>query len=542
MAIYSTTSRRALTVACLAFLVMAISCEATTVLTWDGNTATAGLQDGGGNWDTTATNRWWNGTFYQFWNNANGDVAVFGVTNGTGSTVNLGIGIMLGGLTFHPAGSGSYTIKQSNAGNWLNLVTPGVITVNASNAIISAVITGAVGFAKEGAGALTLESSSANYFNTYSGQATVNGGALILNKTDNGNSGNGGGAILGALLINTNTSVQFLKNNQIINTTAVTLAGGAMDLNGKTDTIGSLAGGGSVTLGSGTLTIGGNSSSTTFSGVISGVGNLVKIGSGTLTFGGTNLYAGLTTISNGTLALTGDGSISSSAVINLGAVGILDTTSRSDATLRLANGQTLKGNGVLGGSVIASNGSIIAPGTATIGTLTFNSSLVLNTGSSTVMKLNKTAGTNDVIVSLASITYGGTLSVTNLGGALTNGDSFKLFNAVSYNGTFASEILPPLPPGSFWDTSGLTNGSLKIGGTIVNQPRISNATMTVTDFIFSGVGGTSNGGFTVLSSTNLALTNWAILSTNLFDAFGNFIVTNPLLPSQPLQFYRLSVP
>ncbi len=66
-------------------------------------------------------------------------------------------------------------------------------------------------------------------------------------------------------------------------------------------TVGSLAGAGNVTLGSATLTAGGNNSSTLFSGVMSGTGGFTKQGSGIQTFSGANTYGGTTNVDAGTL-------------------------------------------------------------------------------------------------------------------------------------------------------------------------------------------------------------------------------------------------
>ena len=63
-------------------------------------------------------------------------------------------------------------------------------------------------------------------------------------------------------------------------------------------------GGGDVLLGTATLTTG-DSSDTEFSGAISGEGGLVKQGSGTFALSGDNAYTGLTTVSDGTLVVSG---------------------------------------------------------------------------------------------------------------------------------------------------------------------------------------------------------------------------------------------
>jgi hypothetical protein len=77
--------------------------------------------------------------------------------------------------------------------------------------------------------------------------------------------------------------------NAIPTTSAVLVAAGAtLDLHNFNDAIGSLAGAGNVTLGSGTLTIGGDNTSTLFSGIISGTGSLVKVGTGAFTLTGAN--------------------------------------------------------------------------------------------------------------------------------------------------------------------------------------------------------------------------------------------------------------
>ena len=89
--------------------------------------------------------------------------------------------------------------------------------------------------------------------------------------------------------------------------------GATFDLNNFSQSIGSLAGAGSVTLGTSTLITGNNNISTDFSGVIGGLGGLTKVGTGTQTLSGENTYFGGTTISNGTLQL-GNGGTSGSIV------------------------------------------------------------------------------------------------------------------------------------------------------------------------------------------------------------------------------------
>ena len=60
--------------------------------------------------------------------------------------------------------------------------------------------------------------------------------------------------------------------------------------------VGSMAGSSPIDLGSQTLTVGSDNTSTTYSGIISDAGTLVKIGSGTLVLTGSNTYIGGTTV------------------------------------------------------------------------------------------------------------------------------------------------------------------------------------------------------------------------------------------------------
>jgi autotransporter-associated beta strand protein len=89
-------------------------------------------------------------------------------------------------------------------------------------------------------------------------------------------------------------------------------------------TIGSLAGNGMVLLAGHTLSIGNNNLSTTFSGVVQGMGSLVKVGTGMLTLGGANTYAGATIVTGGTLKInnqSGSGTGTGPVKVNTGTLG-----------------------------------------------------------------------------------------------------------------------------------------------------------------------------------------------------------------------------
>src|SRR5260221_583595 len=133
---------------------------------------------------------------------------------------------------------------------------------------------------KVGSGMLTLSGSS-----TYAGATAVNAGTLQA------------GAV-----------------NAFSPSSALTVATGAiLALNSSNQTIGSLAGAGSVTLGSATLTTGNDNTSTTFSGAISGTGGPTKIRAGTLTPSATHRYSGGTALTAGADASSPDNNLGNSS-------------------------------------------------------------------------------------------------------------------------------------------------------------------------------------------------------------------------------------
>jgi autotransporter-associated beta strand protein len=236
-------------------------------------------------------------------------------------------------------------------------------------------ITGAVALAKGGASTYTLRGP-----NTYAGATTVSSG------------------ILRAGAANT-----FSANS------AVTLADTAtatLDLAGFSQTVGSLAGGGStggnVTLGAGTLTAGGNNSSTAYAGNISGTGGVTKQGSGTFTLTGVNAYTGPTIVTGGILEVSGG--ISGS--MNLA---VTDSTLRLSATDAVSNANNALSLGTGGTLSLAPS---LHHATETFGTLTVVGDATIDFGS-----VGFSLGGNTL--NFTNLTMGASaLAVTNWTGAL----------------------------------------------------------------------------------------------------------------------------
>ncbi|HTB83858.1 MAG TPA: hypothetical protein VK742_09410 [Candidatus Sulfotelmatobacter sp.] len=234
-------------------------------------------------------------------------------------------------------------------------------------------------------------------------------------------------------------------------------------------------------------------------------------------------YTATTGVANATLIL--DGSVASGAGMSVGSGGLLTGTGTVNEAVSI----------VPGGSIGAGDGGI--------GTLTIAGNLT-NSGTLT-MKISKLAGTNDQIVLTGggSLTYGGGLTVTNLGGTLALNDTFTLFVAGSYIGSITSSNLPPLASGLAWNTSGLTNnGSITVvAGPPATPPVITGESLIPGNLVLKGTNGSVNGTFYVVTTTNLTtpMTNWTYLFTNQFDGSGNFNVTNPYTPQWPASFFRI---
>ncbi len=277
----------------------------------------------------------------------------------------------------------------------------------------------------------------------------------------------------------------------------------------------------------------------TVSQVISGTGTLL-VSSGTNILTATNTYGGPTVISASVLVLESNGSISNSVIISVAAGATLNASKRTDQTLTVNNGQTLTGSGTVTGAVVMAGGATVAPNS--IGTLTFGNNLTLNAGSTTLMGINKSmAPSNDVVQVAGTLTYGGTLVLTNIGpGGYSAGDSFRLFNAAAYHGAFQN-VVPAIPAVNLaWNTNGLAGGILSVVSAPTARPKFGMVSFNGNSFVFSGTGGVPNWTYYLLASTNLMLpfANWTILATATFDDAGDFIITNATASGQQ-SFYIL---
>ncbi len=345
----------------------------------------------------------------------------------------------------------------------------------------AAAIAGTGALAKSGGGTLTL-----SVVNTYSGATTINAGILRLGIA-----------------------------NAVGSSSDVSVASGAtLDMAGRADTIGSLAGAGSVTStagGSITLTTA-NASNTTFSGVISngsGTVAMTKGGAGTLTLSGANTYTGVTTINAGTLAIGADtalGTAPGSATpgrLTFGG-GTLQTT--ATFTLNSNRGIALTGAGTIStdssttltyGGIVAGASSLSKSGYGTLalsGTNTYTGATAVNAGALRVLSsaaLGATSTGTSVVSGAAIEISGSGLSIAEpitslIGTGVSSGGALR--NLANSNTWSAAITLGAGGASAASDAGTLT---LSGGVTGATQPlTVSGAGNTIVNSVIGTTSGT----------------------------------------------------
>ena len=285
--------------------------------------------------------------------------------------------------------------------------------------------------------------------------------------------------------------------------------------------IGALTGSRNLSLNVSSIFIGNNGTSSTYSGALTNGGSLTKIGSGTFTLTGTNTYAGRTTINNGTLALSGGGSLASQNITVAGGA-TLDVSAKT-TTFALGGSTTLTNSSV--GAVINGANNCSA-GILSLVNDGVNPSFIQTNGTMTL-----SAGT--------------VITVNNTGATLAPGSHMLIMVATTGN---VGRVTGALPSVVVTGNGAAGVGSLEINGSggldLVVTSTISNNPTSI--------------GFTFSSGT-LTLTwpgdhlGWIAQSNLLnvgnsnswFDILGSQSTTNlimPLNPATPQVFYRLRYP
>ena len=265
-----------------------------------------------------------------------------------------------------------------------------ITSAGTANVVYSGNITndGTLNVTKIGAGSLTL---SAN--NTWRGGLIAAAGTTILS----------GG-------------------NAVWDTNAVVVSNGANLVVGTAETIGSLAGAGTVTLGGNDLTTGENNANTNFSGTISGSSGsaLIKNGSGTMELLGDNnsTFAGNIQLRAGALKITNANSLGSGGTVLLG-------TASSANAARLLVDETTTRNGIFS-IQNASTGGVIEIADSKAFTIT--GALNQQGGTSDATRFEK-RGAGTLILAGTSSGYAGQIRISD--GTLVAGTAGALGGNVS---------------------------------------------------------------------------------------------------------------
>lgn len=382
--------------ALLAALSMMFQVEAATRY-WSANGSTAG---GDGTWNTTTVNRWATnaaGPWSLAWNNTTNDIAE---NSSATANITLGSNITLGGFTQKAGGgSTSNSIEQGSGPFTLTLGVTGANTFLAAannttgrSLIINATIAGGTGknLVLAGPGTSGTGNITLGRANTFSGITSFSAGAT------------GGANVI-------------LKHQHALRNSTVTLSSNASLTFDSSVAVNAFTFGGLSASSAGTgfnlalrnnasnpiaLTVGGNNSSTSYGGVLSGSGSLIKNGTGTLTLTAANTFTGTTTVSAGTLQMDG--------------------SSTSPTTIQ--NGATLTGRGAVNASVTVAAGGKVTPsaGNLTVSHLTFQ-------GTATV-----TIGSLSSFTSVAAVKVTNTLSTSASVGAV----KINLPTTLGFNGTY----------------------------------------------------------------------------------------------------------
>ena len=302
----------------------------------------------------------------------------------------------------------------------------------------------------------------------------------------------GDSTYFGATAVNAGT-LQAGATNAFSASSAFTVASGAtLDLDGFNQTIGSLAGAGSVTLGSATLRTGNDNTSTAFSGTMSGIGGLTKVGAGTLTLSGANTYFGGTTINGGTLAVSADNDLGAGTANLAFGGGILQYlagfTSNRAVTLSLGGGTfDTNGNSATLGGTLSGIGRLtkIGAGTLTLsGANSYFGGTTINAGTLAVSADNNLGNGSSALAF-----GGGTLQylagfasnravILNPGGGIfdTNGNNATLGGALSGSGGLTKAGAGTLTLSGVDTYTGATTvsaGTLRVAGSIAGSSGVT---------------------------------------------------------------------
>jgi autotransporter-associated beta strand protein len=381
-----------------------------------------------------------NGNYTLNTSTGGGDVTFTGAT---------GVDTPINGLTVSAGDFDASTIALQNS-------AAVSITITGTSSDVAAITGTSATLTKAGTGTLTLTGA-----NTYSGATTINAGTLKATGT-------------------------------LSDSTAITVASGATYDFDATDTVGSIAGAGTINIASSqTLSAGNDNSTTDFSGVIEGAGAFTKVGSGSLTLTGDNTSTGTYTVSAGTLVLNdADGdtgtvlSDSASVTVDGGDLSLLDTSGETVATFTVTQGNVT-------GTFLTASSYVFNPDTgetATVGSVISGSSGLTMSGAGTLVLTAANTFTGNITISAGTLKIDGTgtLEEGDYDGTISNAGTLHyssttdqiLRGVISSTGALTKDETSTLTLSAANTYTGATTidaGTLTVSGTLSDSTDVDNS-------------------------------------------------------------------
>lgn len=282
--------------------------------------------------------------------------------------------------------------------------------------------------------------------------------------------------------------------------------------------------------------------------------SLTTAGSGTLTLSGANTYDGGTFVTSGTLLVNNTGG-----------------SGTGSGQVTVSSGATIGGTGTISNSVDLSG--TISPGSSGPGELT-TSNETWEAGASYTWEINKAGGSAGANPGWAQANIAGgltinansgspfTINITSLTSSNTPGSVSDFNNSHNYTWSIAhtaagitgftpsafvlntNGFANNIGSGSFSITNSATDILLQFISGTVSGPSISSIHVSGTSLSLSGSGGTPNGTYRVLATTNVAanLSTWTQIGSGTNDASGNFSFNGSTTPGDRQQFFIIVSP
>ncbi len=351
--------------------------------------------------------------------------------------------IVSGGILITPTATTTANLFSggtiNSGGTTTDLVIHDYGTAATAFNMVSVIGAGTGGLVKAGPGLIVLSNPTANL---YTGATTIGAGTLRVGVTG---------------------------NFAIPDTSVVTIGAGAtLDLNNFSETIGGLAGYGTVTTavaGTPTLTVS-QAGNTTFSGVIlngTGTGTiLTKTGAGTLTLNGfgTNTYTGVTNINGGAIKLVTPGILSNNTQVNVNVASGLQFETTVPVISGLGGNSNFALTTVTGTLPVQLTVGNNNAGATYTGALTGSGTLI-KTGSGFQFLTGNNTNSGGVVVNGGTLILSGDNSAASGGIVANSGGTAQITNLLSVYGATGRNII--VAPGGTVTAGSFSSNTVSAG-------------------------------------------------------------------------------